>query len=231
MAQIVETISGDRRIQLANEDFVRQMATGAKWNKLRISLRLGFNGTSNITAPTLFIGVCCGLTNTFKSANTDFCFGIALPGINGVTIQNLNYNAGPPAWFQSSSSLGYDPTYRLGNTTTRINAGSTQTTYFASTANNPPAHFSIDITRTGNVYQLTQFNQPGSQANVQAGNTQRQLIVAEEVETVAGWPNNTQKTAFIGSVTDNHLCDCICISWNQSSPTVEISDIQVIKFQ
>jgi hypothetical protein len=232
MASIVSTISTDRRIQLGAEDFVRQMSFGAKWTKLRISLRLSINGTSNITKPTLFIGVCAGLTNTFKSTATDFCYGIRTPGVNAGVIQDYNYNAGPPAWYQTSSSIGFDACSRTGNTTTTIAPGTSQTCYIASTANNPPSHFSVDILRTGNTYTMPAFNQPGSQGNVQAGQTLRQLLVGQdgEVGTQASWVNNTNKTSFTSAATDSHLCDCVCISWDQSSPTIEISDIQVIRF-
>jgi hypothetical protein len=230
MASIVETISGDRRIRLANEEWVRKMSFGGKWNKLRVTVRYGINGTSNITSPTLFIGVCAGLTNTFKSSNTDFCVGLTFPGSNGGAIANLNYNSGPPAWFVSASSLGYNMVSRAGNTTTR-NFPTSQTTFHAATANNPPMCSAVDIVRTGSVYTVYQWFNPNSQANVQAGNSQRQMIVGADSETGSPWDAMSATVpSSSNTFTSSLVCDCVSVFWDQAT-TLEISDIQVTRFQ
>lgn len=230
MAQIVETIIGDRRIQLGNEEMIRQMSFGSKWSKLRIIVRFSINGTANITAPEFVVGVCCGLTNGYKSSNTDFVFGLCIPGFHSSIQDNLNYNAGPPAWYQSSDSIGYDVTWRTGNTTTK-NHPTGVSSFVASTANNPPACLAVDIVRIGTVYSVPAWYCPNSQAQVQAGNTQKQQFIGADSETGSPWSNMTQATlTSSNSVSDPHMCDCVTVFWSKASPTAEISDLQVVRF-
>ena len=78
MASIVENIIGDRALQLGSEEFVRKMAIGNNWNKLRLGMRVLVNGTGDIVGPRLQMGVCSGDTNTFASTTCTGYVGASL---------------------------------------------------------------------------------------------------------------------------------------------------------
>ena len=95
MGSIVETIVGDKRLKLGNEQFVRKLAAGRNWHHLRIGVRLAFDGpqASAVASPLLAIGLCSGTSNCVGDASTTNFYGIttrsvASATLNGTTVKS-----------------------------------------------------------------------------------------------------------------------------------------------
>lgn len=228
MATIVETIVGDRRVQLSNEEIVRQMSFGSKWNKLRVVARISINGTSNTAACQFVIGVCAGLGPVMKSSNTTFMCGGCFPGTNsGGTSRSLTFNAGSPNYFQSSDSFGSSAITRTGSTNTNVITNGASS-FLASTAGTPTC-VAVDIYRIGNTYSYGLVYYPQTSGAAQAGNSYKQMVLGADSESGSPWANMTL-TQQNGTATNNNQPDCVVAYWSLSSPTLEISDLQVVRF-
>ena len=79
----------DKYLTLANEEWVRTLAIGNDWNKLRLGLLLAVtpNGTNPLGGTALMLGLCSGKTNPYGAASTTNFVGAGLHGsAPGVTI-------------------------------------------------------------------------------------------------------------------------------------------------
>ncbi len=56
MADIVLTIVGDRGIRLGDEQFIRRMAMGSNWNRIRIGCTLVFYASGKVSAAGFALG-------------------------------------------------------------------------------------------------------------------------------------------------------------------------------
>jgi hypothetical protein len=62
----------DKYLSLANEEWVRTLAIGTNWTKLRIGKLVSVtpDATSNLSGVELIWGLCSGKTNPFGAAST-----------------------------------------------------------------------------------------------------------------------------------------------------------------
>ena len=104
MAFIVESLAGDRRLQLGGEEFVRPMSFGGRWGRLRIGLRCMVNAATTITNGGFVVGVCSGSTNTFVSSTTTDYIGMVIGSTGGYS--NWGYTAGPPSYVGATTVAG-----------------------------------------------------------------------------------------------------------------------------
>mgnify|MGYP003377941999 CR=1 FL=1 len=87
----------DKYLTLANEEWVRTLAIGNDWNKLRLGLLLAVtpDGTNPLGGTALMLGLCSGKTNPYGAASTTNFVGAALHGSTpGATTGTLSYVAG-----------------------------------------------------------------------------------------------------------------------------------------
>lgn len=79
---------------LANEEFVRTLAIGSNWTRLRLGILVAFtpDGTNNIAGAVLALGMSAGVNNPFGAALTDNFYGGSMLG--AATGQTMLYNAG-----------------------------------------------------------------------------------------------------------------------------------------
>jgi hypothetical protein len=226
MAAIVETIVGDKTIQLGNEEFVRKMKIGTAWGKIRVGVRWAINGTGgNIANASFLIGLCSGTTNTFYNGNTTGYFGVQFANsypstwINGTT----NYSTG---------STNGTAVYRVGasTTTSSLTWGGSQ----AYTGVNPlRCIWYVDYEKPASAggignqgvtvwwQELTQIGSDHPQYEMWRG------METETAITGATNFNGKATTTYPGDIT---TLDTVSLCWNKTTPTVQISDVMVTRF-
>jgi hypothetical protein len=220
MAEIVETLAGDRRIRLYNEDFVRKLGIGTGWTKIRIGLRMTVQATSSALASCFTFGVCQGdsATSVFKSGSTvDFIGGM----LGNAASNTYAYTAGPPNYI-SSGAMG------AINRRAGVNTISSPGSATAVISANPAVRslFFVDIEKnfTGNKI-LTYGTNPVGLANGDAS-------IGQLMTYLEGDVLNTFVQTFILTTipySGPGLWDSINISWNNAIQPVEISDIIVLR--
>lgn len=225
MAAIVETLVGDKRLQLGVEEFVRPFAFGNNWNYIRVGVRMAVGGSATITNAQLQIGVCSGTTATFNNANTTDYIGAHLG--NGFGAATFTYNAGPPAYYNISNQ--FILVRRVGNTNTTTGIGSNN--YFlsavASGANR--SLFMVDFLRLNSTSMTIKPWIAGSSTAAQTDAVPYILWRCAENEV-------NPFTAFVsaGANFDTVACgsfyDTVSIYWNKASPTIEVSEIMVMRY-
>lgn len=216
MAFIVETIVGDRVLQLGNEEFVRQLGFRTNWTKCRVAIRATIQGTANIGATNYTIGLCQGTTNTFNSPNTTQYLGGAYGTFGGAG----SYLAGPPNGYSWGSNGQW--LYRIGSTTTAAALG---------LGGGAPVHggggtrsiFMVDIDKSA--LTMTVFcytNSPGPDKS------QYDFLLTTEQEVTALIPGTgtVSIATFPGTLS---LLDTVSVVWGRSTPPLEISDVLAIR--
>jgi len=229
MASIVETISGDRALQLGNEEFVRKMEIGNNWNKLRLGMRVLVNGTGNIVAPRLQMGVCSGDTNTFASTT---CTGYAGASLNPRSAGNMTYSAGVYTYGQAAIVNCALSVKKLVNTVTEVAFGTLDDGFLPSATLGTVALYFVDIVRFSASSYTVNWSRC-SLAQAQIATTFYTLLRAGEDENLSTTFSTTYTIKTVTGITVTGLpsvMDTLSIYWNKSTPTVEISDISVIRF-
>lgn len=227
MASIVENIVGDKALQLGNEEFVRKMAIGNNWNRLRIGCRLIVNGTADISAPRFYLGLNNGDQETFSSSS---CAGWIGSGTNP-SIGNV--------WVYGTTTYRYGRigtlpfmlfAKKLGSTTTETTAG-TQTDSYLATPGSGPTIVYADFFRTSSSTYTVTWRQADS-GHAVLSTTFYDLLRCMEDETSGGYATNfTDTTGTSTSITGMPSnFDTVSIYWNKSTPTIEISDLSIVRF-
>ena len=226
MAAIVETIVGDRKLELGNEEFVRQMSIGTRWGKIRIGCRLSINGNTTIPNAVFLMGVCQGTQFTFSSASCLDWIGGSPGGLYPST--SFSWSAGPPARYGLDS--GGAKIKKVGSTIT-----SAANAFIAGTMWAAPATtrgiFSMDITKGSPNYNVHFYAPAVASGDISSG------TFLAHMETDGSTPPFTTNNLIGNNDTDwnvaysgSALFDTVSILWNKSSPTIEISDLCVVRF-
>ena len=229
MASIVETISGDRALQLGNEEFVRKMAIGNNWNKLRLGMRVLVNGTGDIVGPRLQMGVCSGDTNTFASTT---CTGYVGASLNPRNTGNMTYSAGVYQYGQAAAVSPALSVKKLVNTVTEANIGATADGFLPSATLGSAALCFVDIVRTSSSSYTVTWQRCSTSAMASLATAFYTLLRAGEDENLSTAFSATYTTTAVTVAVTGlpAVMDTLSIYWNKSTPTVEISDISVIRF-
>jgi len=222
MASIVENVVGDRALELGNEEFIRPLAFGNQWQRLRIALRLVTTWTgSGVTGAQFVVGVCAGTTDGYKSANTADFVGMHWGGVfNG----NLTAVAGPPNHYLSFNN-GFLFIRRIGSTNTTASAAAGPPRVSAGTYR---GHWVFDVLKGSPNYTVKGFAITGVPALDIGTRWQHWFDTKDESAVLnAGEPGGSSYTSLAYSGAG--FFDCLSISWNQSSPLIQISDITVTR--
>ena len=210
MAQLVQSFGGDTAIRLQNEEFVRKMTIGTDWTQLRLSLLLSTpQGTGTIFSPTLYMGLCQGTTDTYKSTTTTDWAGIRF----GQGLSNWTFNAGPPTYFSTGNARSVIS--RSGNTTTQYGSVISVTEYMPIGIR---AYYAIDILKTATGYSIGSVT-PGGIPTVD---------VTEWAALFAGHQDTTANFVAANYATNN-LLDTVSIYWDFAPIGLEISSILITR--
>lgn len=226
MASIVETISGDRRLQLGNEEFTRQMGWSSDWKRIRIGVRVAFNGNATITTPNFQIGVCTGTANGYKSNTADYmAWRFNSSG-------SWSFTSGPPAYY--SGTFNFATVYRVGSTDT-TNLSSSATGFVTAAPASVRSAMYVTIFKpvktptVTTVFSIQGFY-PGT-----SGAAQTDVVLQEFYRMLEAEVMGTEYCALGSQVNQTYagagLFDSVSIYWNNASPTVEICDLAVCRFE
>lgn len=237
MASIVETITGDKAVQLGiGEEFVRPLSFGNQWSKIRIGMRLAINGNANLGAglQRLGFGLCNGNQLTYKSSSCVSWVGISW-GINpgaAWTYDAVNN------WYAvySGGSVSYVTT-KVGATVTDTSTGNNTPHYISGTLRNAPSIIMTQIDRVSSSSYSVKGYMPGG---VQVASTPSfydlmRCMEDEEMNTIAnGGYGRTFVDHNLSSATATGVSstlDTLSFFWERASlPTIEVSDLCVLRF-
>ena len=98
---------GDKYLSLANEEFVRTLAIGSDWTRLRLGLllQLSTDGTNDLQGSDLVWGLCAGKTNPFGAASTTNFLGMKFGSGDVTNVLNYNANGGNPYFWSGRGHL------------------------------------------------------------------------------------------------------------------------------
>ena len=224
MAFIVEQFVGDRAIQLGNEEFVRSMQWGNNWNALRYGIRFVLNGSSNILTARLQLGLCNGNAFPFSSPNC-----IQYVGAQFGTMDNTwTYTTG--SYSNDSSSTGLPTTVtRVGATITNTNSVGALNQYCNASNSSRMGVWAVDIIRVS-ATQVTirqTFSNAASVANAVSFYDFMRFMENEGAASATGFSAwGATRTITLTST----VLDTTSIYWNHSTPTIEITDMCVVRF-
>lgn len=225
MAFIVETITGDRRLQLGNEDFVRPMLIGTNWKKIRIGLRWAFNDTGGDILTAGFVaGVCQGTQYSYSSPScTDF-IGVSLPGgATPDTISLVRLTSTAVYYASPGNANGATIHKKVGAVTTVVAMGLNYGAYTNAVPSSYRSLYFIEITKGAPNYTVGVWNQYQHQTDF----SRATFIGMMDNESA---PAPLAATSATPAYSGNGLFDSVCLRWNKSTPTVEISDLTVVRF-
>lgn len=223
MAQIVETLVGDRKLLLGAEEYIRPTVIGDNWLSIRLLIRVSLVHTATIVNPANALGI--GLSNGVSISSLASCefAGVSLPR----TAASMDYFAGPPAYFDYTDQQA-----------TRIYGGAFNTTNGTSKNGYISANSAY---RTELAVDLARTTRPGTVFAIQgygpdtAAESQTDITWAASISTVERFSSipgpgtfSTTWTALTwgGTAALNH----VHIWWTRSVPTLEISDIVLVRY-
>lgn len=213
MAQLVQTFSGDTALRLQDEEFVRKMFWGTNWRKVRICVHHAVPGANGNISPNIYIGVCQGTTNTFKSVTTTDWAG----GLCGGAA--WTYAAGPPGDIHLAST-NPKGAIRSGNVTTAT-TGPNITNYIGTTNRD---WWVVEITKTATGF-LAGFRTAVATPAVDLTSANFAMLAAQE--NGSGLVNTSVAVTYAGG----YLWDSVSVYWDFAPVGYEISEIQVIRLQ
>ena len=231
MAQIVNTtgvgFTADGRLSLGNEEFVRPMAIGADWGKIRIGLRYAINNNAaHITGCEFVVGVSQGTDLPYRhNLCRDFIgWHVEQPYQNAT----FTYAAGPPKTFTGGG-------VRDGLAVTKV-AGVVATTVGAAVADIIPGDptvflgiLFVDIVKntSSQAVLLARHYSSVGVTNI----AQEQFLRGMEDESAYNGLGNATTTVTVTGYTGASLWDSVDIAWNKSSPNeLQVSDLYVLRF-
>lgn len=231
MAAIVETTYFDKKIQLGNEEVGRALNFGVNWTKLRIAVRLCINGKANIGTgsfadpPQLVAGVSQGTAAMFRSqTTTDFFGGVVMTA--AFTSGVYTFTQDTPPYY--STGVGINAIRRQTASNSTSSNGATAGLIVNGTAGGSNRSMLLwDITK-GSASYSCQIWGPSSATNAKTDLSKNAFTAAFSNEATP--TNMTSLGTASVSFTPTGLYDSVCLSWNRWAPTVEISDLTVIRF-
>lgn len=228
----------DNRAKLANGNIARlwSSAVGTSWSVIRVGIRLSIedSGANIISTPRFAFGICSGTSNIFMDATTTHFFGAVS---NGATWQRRTTGTG---YSDNSYGVGGNPGYtnngycvakRIGSTLT-VGSGFIGGDYCRIGWNTTPfrtVQF-LEITKGSPNFSIKLFAQ-----NTGAGTGVDQSLASFLSNMELTSPSITNY-AFSGTQTmaidegTNGSFNAVNVAWDRNSPSIEISDVAVVKF-
>jgi hypothetical protein len=223
MAFIVEstTFPGDRRLQLGAEDFFRTLSFGTNWTKIRIGVRMSMNDAYGNVLANLSVGVSQGSAACLNSPSIIDAIGLTHGGNIGEYSNNF------------TRSLNTTPCYRPGVSSAAFNkkgaintitAGGGYTLNLSGAPAIAQTPWLVDIAKGTPSYTITVW----TLGAVTISNVTRAtyLLQLENEST----PVNMSSSATTMTYSGSALFDTVFIHWSKSTPTVELSDVSVVRF-
>lgn len=218
----------DKRIVLANSNFVRLPGIGSSWNKIRVAVLLSMTDTgSNLTStPKLAVGICSGYSNIFLDATTTHWCGFLS---NSATWSRI---AGPPVGYNIGAALPWFAAKRIGSTTTingsAVNGISNTVLYDAATANRTALYVTITKGSPNFTFSIFSRNTPVNSDVTPATFVAQAEILAPTI-TNHGPDNGTGGTTVAIDEVTNGTFDHVAVAWDRTTPNIEVSDLKAVR--
>ena len=218
MGSIVETISGDKRLKLGNEQFVRKLAVGRNWHHIRIGTRLSFNGPSgSVSSPNLAVGLCSGTTNCVGDAITTNWYGLTSRAIGSATLNTNPVNSHTFGQFNAQK--------RVGSTWTDLGSLAVGIITSVPASRRCMLFFDLIDTPTPTIKMYANQNSYFGVADVSL----ETFLAKLSTQTIPEDSYYQSSRAITLSETSGSL-DTVNIMWNNDTYTMEFSDIAVYRF-
>jgi hypothetical protein len=221
MASVIKqrTISAvtENAIQMVNSQFARTLNFGTSWTTMRVGVRMHMSNTGGgLTAAKFAIGFCSGTSNLFGDATTTHFVGAYTTGT--WAFQTTFYNA-----------TSFAAAKRVGSTLTTgavLFANGAFPCGAASSTADRAAIF-VDITKGSPNYSINLFVANNAvPADMSVASFLSTMEVASPV--LGTYTYTSAQTVAVNEGTDGTL-DSINISWDHSTPFIEICDVAVAR--
>lgn len=215
----------DMRISLTASNFCRPFAFADGWTSMRIAMRLIMTNTgADLTStPRFWVGLCSGNTNMAMDATTTHFFGCY------TSTATWAYTAAAPTRYGAISVLAVQ---RIGATITNSggNSMSTSLQMRADATTSTRQFFCVDITKA---FTPTTYSCGGGlYCNSTSSNdvTTSNFLATIPLSTMS-FTYHTPFTARFLTVSEETYgtLDHVNIGWDRASPTIEISDLALVK--
>lgn len=212
---------GDQYLSLANEEYVRTLAIGTNWTKLRLGLLAAVtpDGTSNLNGVQLVWGLCSGKTNPFGASSTTNFLGMKYGITSGGDLWSYVANAGNPYFATERLFLK-----KVGGTITTASPAAGEVHRVATNTGALPRRSVqfLDITKGSPNFTVTQWG-------ITLGSMSKDFTPAHLLDglgqagtiTVNGESMNTMPATIAFSEVAGAL-DSVDIFWNKSAFPIEI---------
>lgn len=229
MANIVENIIGDKALELGGEEFVRKLSFGSAWTKIRIGMRFILNGSANIAPPRrLVMGLCEGDQFTYLSGSCLSFAGIGW-GLNNGGSWTYDGANGRYAMY-AGGSVSY-VLAKVGASLTETSTVNSVARYIKTGISGTPHMMLVELTRASASSYTVRGYAPDSTdiSTIPAWlNFMRSMAIEHWEAATLGVYVSQGNNATASGLTSN--LDTLSIYWSLASPTIEISDLCVLRF-
>jgi len=226
MATIVESVIGDRRISIGAESFARKMVWGGDWTKLRIIFRISSSDSgANVTNAGLMVGCSSGATNGYDSGSLAEFIGCYMGGGYLQPYEGVGWTRGTYSTVLAYSLAGMRTLHKAGSTVTLGTSNSANTGYATMASTGYVSAMWLTITRqVGSFYMYAGGWDLASGTNVSMNNFNLAAENGSEGFWNGTWGDGTLTYA------GNGVFDSLMIRWNKSNPTLELSNLRVMRY-
>ena len=228
MASIVNNVTGNQAIQMGNEEFVRTMAFGYNWQKIRIQFRWQVNTAVKLpSSARLLVGVCQGTADTYSSSNCISFFGTGPDASLGI-----GWSISGDGTYQNTGSgySGGKVVKKIGSTITTNFLG--EISYCKTVAGANPRLFAVEIVRvtngTYNAAWWSVINGTQLYATINDYDYYRCLEDDDGTTYSTGYYSRYGTATLVSGLSD--FMDTISINWNVATAPIEITQLSVMRF-
>jgi hypothetical protein len=213
---------------LSNSSLCRLMSIGSNWQRIRVALRLRVtdSGANVQASPVFVVGVCAGTSHPFNNgaASTQHFFGCYE---NGTTWTRTAESGGVPAHYATTTNGGVS-IRRIGTTTGWAGGPLHYTQRFTTQTR---CLYFVDILKAAGNWSMLQH---GKGHPVDAYDCTYEDFIDKAVLDTFSFQGHSQygwrSANFSPNEADNGYFDAVNVSWDRSSPKIEISDLAIVRF-
>ena len=219
----------DKRARLSNSNFARVWSSdlGTSWTTIRVGCRISMENTSaNLTStPRFAFGICSGTSNIYMDTTTTHWCGILTNAAtwvtatnNGVLVYSVENGSGPNVAKRIGSTLTVGSAFGVANMIWDCTVASRSAFFLDITKGSPNFSFKI--------FSYTTQNSFVSGPDVSVDTLLTQLPLSSP--TISNHGSSGAVTQAIDEATNGYF-NAVNISWDRTSPAIEISDLAVVR--